>query len=72
MGADPGTQLRLTTQLCCLGAGEGAESGHDVSVAMNGTEIFSKEGIVDDLQQSIAFEESARQVARLLDLSPAE
>ncbi len=49
VGADPGTQLRLSMQLGQLGAPEGSESIHDVVIRFNGTEIFEQTDIDAEL-----------------------
>ncbi|MDB4491656.1 hypothetical protein N9260_01400 [bacterium] len=49
VGADPGTQLRFSMQLCCFGAVEGNDSIHDLSVRFNGNVIFKQDAVDGDL-----------------------
>ena len=45
VAADPGTELRLTIQTCCLGAADGGESSHDLEILFNDTEIFTQDAV---------------------------
>ncbi|MFT4637433.1 MAG: hypothetical protein ACI8T1_000742 [Verrucomicrobiales bacterium] len=71
VGADPGTQLRLTMQLCCFGAADGGESMHDVTIRFNGNEIFTEEGIDADVlieETVIAKDVDATQGANVIEI----
>ncbi len=46
--ADPSTELRLNLDYCCLGAAEGIEGSHDVSIRINGHELASLAGVQAD------------------------
>ena len=71
VGADSGTQLRFSMQLCCLGAANEGESVHDLAVRFNGNEILSKQGIAADelVQETVAAGDvEAREGANVIEI----
>ncbi len=69
--ADPETQLRVTAQLCCIGAAAGIVSTHDVVFRFNGQEFFEQSQITADLlveETATAAELGAREGANTIEI----